>query len=87
MAALFAALGGAPRSSILAPAFVRAAGSCPSRSMHGQRPMHGSRTSAHEQGAAPQSRHSRRRHTVPGMLHGSRASSVPAQALGSSDRT
>ena len=51
--------------------------------MHGQRPMHGSRTSAHEQGAAAQSRHSKRHHTVPGRSHGSRASSVPTQALGS----
>ena len=45
--------------------------------------MHGSRTSAHEQSAAAQARHSRRRHTNPNTLHCPRARSIPAHALGS----
>jgi len=43
--------------------------------------MHGSRTIAHEQGAAAQTRHSERRHTCANARHGSRACTIPTHAL------
>eukprot|EP00966_Prymnesium_polylepis_P222880 5156035-Prymnesium_polylepis.1 len=39
--------------------------------------------SAHEQGAAAQTRHSRRRHTCPNTFHPPRARNIPAHALAS----
>eukprot|EP00966_Prymnesium_polylepis_P205333 4758124-Prymnesium_polylepis.2 len=70
MAALFAALSSTERRAPLQHlrARVRARAPCSSRCVRGQRPMHVSRTSAHEQGAAAQAHHSRRRHTIPNAL-------------------
>eukprot|EP00966_Prymnesium_polylepis_P070957 1648341-Prymnesium_polylepis.1 len=49
--------------------------------------MHGSRTRSAQQGAAAQTCHSRRRHTVPSIPHGPRAHNIPAHMPGSSRRT
>eukprot|EP00966_Prymnesium_polylepis_P319992 7376401-Prymnesium_polylepis.1 len=49
--------------------------------------MHGSRMSAHDQGAEAQTRHSIRRHTVPDALHDPRARNIPSHMLGSSRLT